>query len=605
MDLVEKMEIEYDFTNIQGIGEYIKDKLVSAGITSIKQLVALTPEQLSKVNGFGLATSKKIIENAQEFSKHNDVSINEAILEENPDKSQGTPILENISEIKGEQVTSDHLSFLREEEPLEGSFQELVESQVQDFKDEKFLPVENDDYPIFGSSSAKENTYNSAFIPKSDRAVEELEAFIENELLLQKQNEELASEALKPNEVKGSEKVHEEIVSKKDLMQVKKTVVNRFKHLGYAILDKQSNLLRNILKDIDILAYKILEVNKSIGTLVVFPVKISQLRGNLLVSENHITYKPTHAKVEISQKCLVSAQKEVFENITNEGSLFQLIRKKLAKRSLVIRKTKNGTPLFISTHSKEYKPVIHPILVSISEPAFLEKTALFPYQRKFNIHVVESREIISLVQFLEKKISIRESFLLENALVKYNQSLINLKNNLQKYSIPVLMFGVIFLGIMFLQNFYILATFTNLGVAALIIYGIIMGFVYRTFAKTRKNLKNDYKTPYFLKPVELDETDLLSIQDTMSSHELDQILYEWFGKSCEFSFIKEIESIKALETQKDIEGYDFPLQNENISSVSYQNEEKISIRENNTSSGLKENSVRGQMISKYSTFLED
>ena len=599
------MEIEYDFTNIQGIGESIRDKLMSAGITSIEQLIALTPEQLSKFKGFGPATSKKIIEIAQKFSKHNGVSVNEGKLMATPDKYHAIPVLENISEIKKEQVTSDYVSFLGEEEPMEGSFQELTEPQVQDFKADQFSPPENETNPFFGSSSGKEHKYTSTFIPQSDSAVEELEAFIENEVNLQKKKEEQPSEPLNPYEVKDSEKVHGEMLSKKDLMQVKKTVVNEFRHLGYAILDKQSNVLRAISKDIEIVAYKILEVNDSVGTFVIFPVKISQLRGNLLVSENHISYKPSYAKVKISQECLISAQKKVFENITHGGSLFQLFRKKLAKRSLVIRKSKDGTPLFISAHLKEYKPVIHPVLVSKSEPAFLEKASLFPYQRKINIHVIESTEIKSLAQILEKKILVRESFLQENAVVKYNQSLINLKNNLQKFSIPVLIFGVIFVGITFLQNVYLLATFTNLGVATLIIYGIILGFVYSMFAKTRKILKNDYNTPYYLKSVDLDEIDLLSIQDTMSPHELDQILYEWFGKSCEFSCINEIESLKALETEKDIDGFDFPLQNEKISSVSSQNDREVSNRENNTSSGVKENSVRGQMISKYSTFLED
>ncbi|GAG85965.1 unnamed protein product, partial [marine sediment metagenome] len=65
------MELEYELTNIHGIGESTKNKLISAGITSVDQLAALTSEQLSKVKGFGSATSKKIIENAQEFTRHN------------------------------------------------------------------------------------------------------------------------------------------------------------------------------------------------------------------------------------------------------------------------------------------------------------------------------------------------------------------------------------------------------------------------------------------------------------------------------------------------------------------------------------------------------
>ena len=55
----------------------------------------------------------------------------------------------------------------------------------------------------------------------------------------------------------------------------------------------------------------------------------------------------------------------------------------------------------------------------------------------------------------------------------------------------------------------------------------------------------------------------------MSAHELDQALYEWFGKSCEFSCISEIETEKALKDQENIKAYDIPSRKEgNIPIVS-------------------------------------
>ena len=63
------MQVEYELTNIEGIGESAKVKLIEAGITSVAQLAALTPEELSRIKGFGLATSRRIIESAHELNK--------------------------------------------------------------------------------------------------------------------------------------------------------------------------------------------------------------------------------------------------------------------------------------------------------------------------------------------------------------------------------------------------------------------------------------------------------------------------------------------------------------------------------------------------------
>jgi hypothetical protein len=292
-------------------------------------------------------------------------------------------------------------------------------------------------------------------------------------------------------------------------------------------------------------------------------------------------------------------------NVIQGGTLFQLLRNKLGKKTLSIRKTKDGTPLFVSAHQKEYKLVIHPILISRNEPAFLEKTALFSYQRRINLHVIEFEAIKALVTFLEKKVSVKESFLNGNAVIGYDNSLKKMKTDFRTYSIPFLLFGFLLLFVMFLQNSFLLAMFTNLGIAALIIYGFILWFVYNTFIKSQKAFKKDYQTPYYLKPVQIDEIGFYSIKDSMSAHELDQLIYEWFGKSYEFSFISEIEKEIILEDQEDIETPDIPLKNEGIAIIDSQySREKRNIGANSPHDAKNE-TLKEKMISKYITFLED
>jgi len=595
------MELEYELTSIHGIGESTKNKLISAGITGVDQLAGLTPEQLAKVKGFGLATSKRIIENAQEFTRHNGGGMPRIVKNEPNFEKQTASVFENASVPKNDNVKLDYYLTLEEEEPLKTTFQDEFEC-----KEFKVGSQEEDEQTLFTAPSAQSFHAINQPINQPDSAIEEIEAFIENELIIQKPKKEPLQEAIIPYEDEGYDKLNGEMLSKEEVIQVKKNIVQRFKKLGYSVLDKQSNLLRGISKDIDILAYKILDVDDFVGTFVFFPVKISHLRGILLISEEHIIYKPTNMAVEVSKESLVSAQKEVFNNITTGGTLLQLLRKKLAKETLSIRKTKDGTPLFIAINQKEYKPVIHPVLVSISEPAFLEKPAMFSYQRKINLHVVGFEAIKALVKFLEKKVSFRESFFSpKNTIIRYDRSVAKMKNDFQKYSVPFLLFGVIFAFIMLLQNIILLATFTNLGVAAFIIYGFAIWFVYNTFIKSQKTIKADYQTPYYLKPVQIDEVDVYSIKDKMGAYELDQALYEWIGKSCEFSCVSEIETEKALEDQEDIEAYGIPLKKQVNVPIASQYEREETAIEAETPLEPKKESVKGQMISKYSAFLED
>jgi hypothetical protein len=92
----------------------------------------------------------------------------------------------------------------------------------------------------------------------------------------------------------------------------------------------------------------------------------------------------------------------------------------------------------------------------------------------------------------------------------------------------------------------------------------------------------------------VDETDLTIIKDEMSTELLDQFIYECLGKNTEFSFIAKMEEEKA-----DNLIYDFK-HNKDFESVD--NEEKIN---SNDEEILETNNIKGKIISKYSTFLED
>jgi hypothetical protein len=150
-----------------------------------------------------------------------------------------------------------------------------------------------------------------------------------------------------------------------------------------------------------------------------------------------------------------------------------------------------------------------------------------------------------------------------------------------------------------------LATLTNLGVAVLIIYGVFMCFVYRRYKESQNTLKTEFKTPRHQLLVDIDEIGILSLKDRLSFHELDQLLYEWFGKACEFSCASDIEQVKLAEDQRAFESHDISLQTPvNKPLESHKNPEKNPINSSNMPE-MRERSTKGHLISKYSTFLED
>jgi DNA repair protein RadC len=56
-----------ELERVRGIGPISADKLIKAGVKTIKQIAKSRPEELAWIRGIGIITAKKIIENAKEL----------------------------------------------------------------------------------------------------------------------------------------------------------------------------------------------------------------------------------------------------------------------------------------------------------------------------------------------------------------------------------------------------------------------------------------------------------------------------------------------------------------------------------------------------------
>jgi hypothetical protein len=240
---------------------------------------------------------------------------------------------------------------------------------------------------------------------------------------------------------------------------------------------------------------------------------------------------------------------------------------------------------------------VDPVYISNSEPAFLEKSIAFPYQKNSNLHAVDFLNFRDLIEYLEKKYLMLETCdVQKNSIELYYNSCNKMRVNVRNYSIPFVIFGVLFLILIIFRIDFLLSLFVSLGIASIIMYGAIISLFYVNFLKTEKKLVELYNTPYYKRKKQITETDLILINDEFSSKLMDQFIYECLGKNQDFSVVAELEEKKAESQIMGIEDEeDVTISKKNMSF------EPDNYEDDDGGNG----DIRKKFISKYGSFLED
>ncbi|TFG08628.1 MAG: hypothetical protein EU539_01820 [Promethearchaeota archaeon] len=619
-----------ELTNIKGVGESVQKKLLEIGINNIKQLANLKVDELAKIKGFGISSARKLIEganaclidgNAPNVESKLEIKKNKTTPIEAPEIMSKDPNLVQLNK-KHQKVESLSLIKLKAEQKKEellneNLMQKIIIKTPNESKNEKKddlhkkIDDANKDYNQIKKSSkfkhdARDILEKTDELPPKQFSKKEIINYFLND---PEDDENLLAVGHHTSKYTFSDLINgeydDERIEKRNLKEIMKSIQGDLKLLKYQIIERNSIYLSKLSNQVDLLAFKILDSSEHSKILMFVPLKILNVQGSLLISEDSIEYKPINEKIDINVenlklligtpfKDLENVQKIVLQNFKEEGSFFQLW-KKVTKGKIFLEKTKNNKPMFIGGDGLEYKIVVDPILLCLNEPIFLEKNLVFPYVESSNIHVIQKKDLSALIEFLGKKYNMIETYSEENeSILEYFSKLNKFKDNMIKFSIPPLCFGAVFFIIILFQVISLINTFSSLAIATICVYVLVIFYAYLRIVKFKKELIKKFNMPYYQGEITLNESDLMIIKDKFSSIMMDQFIYEIFGKNEDFSLISKIEEEKLAEKYDDLD---------NSRDISIKVSKKLDNSAMNMAYASPLNNDKN--YSRYSSFLED
>ena len=306
-----------------------------------------------------------------------------------------------------------------------------------------------------------------------------------------------------------------------------------------------------------------------------------------------LNYKEKELLINSNIHHLQSANEKIFYNITNEGVLFQFLRKYL-KKEIVIEKTRSNKRLFFRSGQLQYKIIIEPILICENEVGFLEKSVIFPYIKRYNLHVTKLAQFLELLDFIETKYELINNYSeRSNSVKSYFNSRYKLINDLRLYSVPFIIYGFIFLLTIIFKADILINALIFLTIGSILVYILLLFYIFLRYYKERNGIIEKFSIPEYQLPIRIDETDLLIIKNELSPELLEQLIFECFSKEYNLKVVTEFDHIKS-----NMESSERNHQNKHEDHEMNSNE--IYIEEKFQSKGEK-----NQIFSKYMSLLED
>jgi len=566
-----------DLTEIKGIGPSTVEKLNARKIYTYRQLAELTPEKLSEAPGIGIATARKFIEEAKnllgEFQEQNSVNKQDHIIEKN------TEILTREKETEVDDIKTFKVAEVIVEEELQQEQLQREEKPMETIQEPWFSDKSNysrltASHPPILKRSSKESIVKIEKIEEIEEPPQEQidnifneESFVvEKPKSLEEDFREETSFVPKKSEIIEVENVPEILKIRDEREETKIKIEKSLKNSGYYEIPSALEGLIPFFQNIDSIWSKFVSVNNNLKLIFLVPIKLCDLDGTILVDEEKIGYK-AYSKAQRSDSVLtvnhytnnlLRIQDAIFEDIVKGDKFRNFFQKYLQVRFTAEKSVKNKTLFFVSGLT-QYKILIEPILLTKIPAKCLEKSILFPYQRKTNLHIIDRSNITTLLRFLENKYKLIESRdRRTNSIELYQNADNKFRSSLRIASLPFLGYAVVLLVIYFSQLHFLLRLFNNIGFAIMGIYLFIIAYFYFKFYKTKKKLTTEFKTPYYLQSTQFSETDLLYIKEEFTDEQMAQFGYECFGKENNFNVLEQIEkdtikeNIVKKQQEKDI-----------------------------------------------------
>ncbi len=558
-----------NLTKIKGIGSGTAEKLNARKIYTYRQLAEITPEKLSEAPGIGIATARKFIEEAknllgefQEIEVDNieTFEVAEVIIEEDlsqekfqiEEKPSGTiekkwfsdkfnrsrltasypPILKRSSketeveknfepkEVTLQKNNTPYKQLLaRSEVKVENAISEIEEIGIEPLSESEFeveVEVEEaeDEYQEENPVRFENNITVETFESEVSVPIEEIPR---EEYVVTPAYTEFPKVTKIPeiSEIPTSSRI---LNRREDLAS---EIAELLKDLGYYSIPSEIKALKPFFQDVDYLGCKLVSVNDNSKLILLVPINFCDLEGRVLIYEEKIDYKP-RSKAQESNSLLklhqytndlLKAKNAVFEEVVNGDNFQGFFQRYLQVRFTAEKSARNKKLYFVSSQT-QYKILIEPILLTKIPAKCMEKSILFPYQRKTNLHVIDWSNIATLLRFLEKKYKLIESRAKKtNSIEIYHNAANKFRSSLRMASLPFLGYSVVVLVIYFSQLYFLLRLFNSIGFAAIGIYFFTIAYFYFKFYKTKKDLTSEFETPYYLQNAQFSETDLLCVKE--------------------------------------------------------------------------------------------
>ena len=326
-------------------------------------------------------------------------------------------------------------------------------------------------------------------------------------------------------------------------------IAESLKILGYYAIPNGIETLRPFFQSIDYIGLKLVSVNNNSKLIILVPIKLCDLEGRILIDEEKIDFK-TYSKAQESELVhtahhyiddLLKVKDVMFEDVVNGDNFLSFIQKYLQVRFTTEKSARNKKLYFVSGKT-QYKVLIEPILLTKIPAKCMEKSILFPYQRKTNLHVIDWPNIATLLRFLEKKYQLIESrFKRTNSIETYQNADTKFRSSLRVVSLPFIGYAVVLLVIYFSRLYFLLRLFNSIGFAVMGVYFFTIAYFYFKFYKTKKKLTTEFETPYYLQNAQFNEIDLLCVKEEFTGEQMAQFGYECFGKDNNFKVLEQIE----------------------------------------------------------------
>lgn len=612
-----------DLTAIKGIGSMIAKKLHDGGFRSIHDIVSSSAERLSRIPGIGLPSAQRLIDNAinhangqahvtnlnnfsgtldslEKDDKIEDVLMDELSLEGDepeiirPDDNRSTRELGHIKAgVHRSEVSQQKIIRRNKVEDPDDSNEGVIEDDL--FDDKVDFKVD------FMTDMAKDFIRD----PSSDLRINQNVAAVSRErsipfeIPLEQDEISAIDEVDEYNYPEGDgiiENFQDENLSTSEYQEMLIDAARIFRAFDYQIIEDTSG----VHEKIDMLGVKIVKIHENLNLIFIIPIKISDFKGSLKISKDFFEYdffNQAFRKNESQIKLIVNSyfnqlhqcSESVFESLVHETQFFHFF-KKFLNIDMTVKNTLLKKKLFFHSGSLQYKFLIEPILILKNRVTFMEKTIPFAYHKHLNIHIIELLKLSDLLNYLEHKYSLTESYKERDNIVQDYFSLIGKNNSYMRLtSIPFFLFELIVMSLLMSQLISLPDLLLKLGSAIFGVYVIVLLFFYLRVLKINSEAQKEFLMPYQKKKQDLDETTMTLINEEFPPELMMQFSYECLGKHLKYDPLSqlEIDQAKDLLNKKDV--------NEPI-------EPKTQFEGNEI---LDESEQDDDLIKKYNRFLED